>query len=90
MNLRETIKKVLNEQVEYLDERTKLEKSVMKFINAYLKGKELPENFYGIVADIQFSIHDSFAVYGDHSPNIVFQLWLCKPGHAVNIDDVVS
>ena len=51
MNLRETIKKVLNEQVEYLGERTKLEKSVIRFINAYLKGKELPENFYGVVAD---------------------------------------
>ena len=52
MNLRETIKKVLNEQVKDLGEKTKLEKSVMRFVDVYLKGKELPENFYGVVADI--------------------------------------
>ena len=52
MNLKKIIKKVLKEQVEDLGEKTKLEKSVMKFIDSYLEGKELPENFYGVVADI--------------------------------------
>ena len=42
---------VVTEQIEDLGEKTKLEKSVMRFINDYLKGKELPENFYGVVAD---------------------------------------
>jgi len=42
---------LVTEQIEDFGEKTKLEKSVMRFINAYLKGKELPENFYGVVAD---------------------------------------
>lgn len=57
MNLKETIKKVLNEQVKDLGEKTKLEKSVMRFVDVYFKGKELPENFYGIVADIYNTEH---------------------------------
>ena len=47
-----TVKKILSEEVEDLGERTKLEKSVMRFINVFLKGKELPENFYGVVVDV--------------------------------------
>jgi len=52
MNLQETIKRILREQSEDLGERTKLEKLVMKFIESDLKDKDLPDNFYGAVADI--------------------------------------
>ena len=47
-----TIKKILSEEVEDLGERTKLEKLVTRFVNTYLKDKELPENFYGVVVDV--------------------------------------
>jgi len=43
---------LVTEQIEELGEKTKLEKSVMKFVDLYFKGKELPENFYGVVADV--------------------------------------
>jgi len=52
MNLQETIKRILREQSEDLGERTKLEKLVMRFIESDLKDKDLPDNFYGVAADV--------------------------------------
>lgn len=46
------VKKILSEEVEDLEERTKIEKLVTRFVNTYLKDKELPENFYGVAVDV--------------------------------------
>ena len=70
---------IVTEQIEDFGEKTKIEKSVMRFINAYLKGKELPENFYGVVADT-FS--------GKYGEGCTITFLMKKPFKAQDSDDL--
>lgn len=43
---------MIKEEFEYTGDRSKIEKVVIKFINTFLKEKELPENFHSTVVDV--------------------------------------
>jgi len=47
MNIQESIKKIIKEETQNIEERTKLEKSVKYFVDELLENYKLPENFYG-------------------------------------------
>ena len=52
MNIQESIKKIIKEETQNIEERTKLEKSVKYFVDELLENYKLPENFYGVVVDM--------------------------------------